>query len=177
MVLAVPLASQETTIKHNPNTSSQVGEFGHLVLRRVTLRLMPVLLICYVIAFIDRTNIGIASLTMNQDIGLSDAAFGLGAGIFFIGYSVFEVPSNMLLTRLGARVWITRIMITWGIVTVLMMFVRDPITFYIGRFLLGAAEGGFYPGIIYFLSTWFPTATRGKAFSLFQIGGPIGLIV
>jgi MFS transporter, ACS family, tartrate transporter len=153
------------------------SDFGKAVLSRVARRLLPLILICYVIAFIDRTNISIASLTMNQDIGLSDAAFGLGAGVFFIGYSVFEVPSNVLLAKLGARVWITRIMISWGIVTVLMMFVRDPVTFYLGRFLLGAAEAGFYPGMIYFLSTWFPAAARGRAFSLFQIGGPIGLIV
>lgn len=160
-----------------PVLSAPDSPMGKAVLSRVTRRLLPFLLVCYAIAFIDRTNISIASLTMNQDIGLSDAAFGLGAGIFFLGYTIFEVPSNMILAKIGARVWIARIMVTWGIVTVLMMFVTDPTSFYIGRFLLGVAEAGFYPGVIYFLSTWFPTESRGKAFSLFQIGGPIALMI
>jgi len=146
-------------------------------LRRVTTRLIPLLLICYAIAFIDRTNISIASLTMNADIGLSDAAFGLGAGIFFLGYTIFEVPSNIILARVGARLWIARIMVSWGVVTILMMFVHNEWTFYAGRLLLGICEAGFYPGVIYFLTLWFPAARRGKAFSLFQIGGPIALVV
>jgi ACS family tartrate transporter-like MFS transporter len=114
---------------------------------------------------------------MNKDLGLGDAAFGLGAGIFFLGYTIFEVPSNIILARVGARIWIARIMVTWGIVTSLMLFAHDSTTFFIFRLLLGIAEAGFYPGVIYFLSTWFPTQSRGKAFSLFQIGGPIALVI
>jgi ACS family tartrate transporter-like MFS transporter len=114
---------------------------------------------------------------MNKDLGLSDVAFGLGAGIFFLGYTIFEVPSNILLARVGARIWIARIMITWGIISSLMIFSTDARTFFIFRLLLGIAEAGFYPGVIYFLSTWFPIQSRGKAFSLFQIGGPIALVI
>lgn len=167
--------SLETTVP--PTHPAPNSPLGKAVLSRVTRRLLPFLLVCYAIAFIDRTNISIASLTMNEDIGLSDAAFGLGAGIFFIGYTVFEVPSNMILAKIGARLWIARIMVTWGIVTILMMFVSDATSFYIGRFFLGVAEAGFYPGVIYFLSTWFPAESRGRAFSLFQIGGPIALMI
>lgn len=153
------------------------GSIGHSTLRTITTRLVPFLMICYVIAFIDRTNISVASLTMNADIGLSDAAYGLGAGIFFLSYTILEVPSNRILARVGARIWISRIMVTWGIVTILMSLVHNEWTFYLGRFLLGAAEAGFYPGIIYFLTRWFPRAARGRAFSLFQIGGPIALMI
>lgn len=158
----------------SPNAPTSVERS---TLRTVTTRLLPFLMVCYVIAFIDRTNISVASLQMNPDIGLSDAAYGLGAGIFFLSYTVLEVPSNRILARLGARIWISRIMITWGIVTVATSFVVDEWSFYIARFLLGAAEAGFYPGIIYLLTRWFPTAARGQAFSLFQIGGPIGLMI
>lgn len=152
------------------------GSVGHSTVKLITARLLPLLLICYAIAFIDRTNISVASLTMNADIGLSDAAFGLGAGLFFITYTVFEVPSNIILARIGARVWISRIMVTWGLVTIGMMFVEGPTSFYIGRMILGAAEAGFYPGVIYYLSTWFPSAVRSRAISLFQIGGPLALV-
>jgi ACS family tartrate transporter-like MFS transporter len=158
-------------------STPSVSVLGNQTLKRVTTRLIPLLLICYAIAFIDRTNISIASLTMNADIGLSDAAFGLGAGIFFVGYTIFEIPSNIILARVGARMWIARIMVSWGIVTILMMFVHNEWTFYAGRLLLGICEAGFYPGVIYFLTLWFPAAARGRAFSLFQIGGPIALVV
>lgn len=159
------------------STHAAAASLGSGTLRTVTTRLVPFLMICYVIAFIDRTNISVASLTMNADIGLSDAAYGLGAGIFFLSYTILEVPSNRILARVGARIWISRIMVTWGIVTILMALVHNEWTFYLGRLLLGAAEAGFYPGIIYFLTRWFPRAARGRAFSLFQIGGPIALMI
>jgi sugar phosphate permease len=153
-----------------------VGSIGHTTIKLITRRLLPLLLVCYAIAFIDRSNISVAALTMNADIGLSDATFGLGAGLFFLTYTIFEVPSNVILARIGARVWISRIMVTWGIVTICMVFVQGPVSFYVLRLLLGAAEAGFYPGVIYYLSLWFPSMVRGRAVSLFQIGGPIALM-
>ena len=123
---------------------------------KVGWRLIPFLALLYFVAFLDRVNIGFAALTMNEDIGLSAAAFGLGAGIFFIGYVIFEVPSNIILARVGARAWIARIMISWGILSAGMAFVSSPMQFYVMRFLLGVAEAGFFPGVIYYLGCWFP---------------------
>ena len=130
------------------------------VIRKITIRLVPFLMLLYFIAYLDRINIGFAALTMNQDLGLSSAVFGLGAGIFFIGYFFFEVPSNLILHRVGARRWIARIMLTWGLISGAMAFVQGPISFYVLRFLLGAAEAGFFPGIILYLSYWFPARHR-----------------
>src|SRR2546421_12580865 len=121
-------------------------------LRRVTLRLIPFLFVLYIVAWLDRVNVGFAALQMNSDLGFSDAAFGFGSGVFFVGYCLFEVPSNLILARVGARLWISRIMLTWGLISIGMMFVRTPVTFCILRFLLGAAEAGFFPGVIYYLS-------------------------
>src|SRR5262249_38094010 len=118
---------------------------------KVTRRLLPFLFILYIVCFLDRVNIGFAALQMNQDLGLSPAVSGFGAGIFFIGYVLLEVPSNLMLARIGARRWIARIMITWGIIACAMMFVRGPTSLYLLRFLLGAAEAGFFPGMIYYL--------------------------
>lgn len=160
-----------------PSNELNVNVMEKSTISIVMWRLLPFLLICYAIAFIDRTNISVASLQMNPDIGLSDAAYGLGAGIFFLSYTLLEVPSNRILARIGARLWIARIMVSWGIATVLMAFVVDEWTFYFARFLLGACEAGFYPGVIYYLTRWFPISARGRAFSLFQIGGPIALMV
>src|SRR5881227_3781184 len=116
------------------------------VLRKVTLRLIPFMALLYLVAFLDRVNVGFAALTMNKDVGLSASAYGLGAGIFFIGYFLFEVPSNLILERVGARRWIARIMITWGVIACAMMYIRGPWSFNGLRFLLGAAEAGFFPG-------------------------------
>ncbi|MDA3630636.1 MFS transporter [Saccharopolyspora sp. WRP15-2] len=143
------------------------------VVRKATWRLMPILMAAFVVAYLDRINISIGALEMRADTGLSATAFGLGAGIFFIAYFFFEVPSNLVLHRVGARRWIARIMWTWGIITVAMMFVTGPVSFYILRALLGAAEAGFVPGIILYLSYWFPARERGKAFSWFQVAVPI----
>src|SRR5919202_7119338 len=128
------------------------NELARRTIRRITLRIVPFIILLYFIAFIDRVNIGFASLTMNKDLGFSPSVFGFGAGIFFLGYFLFEVPSNLVLEKVGARLWIARVMVTWGIISGLMAFVKGPISFYVLRFLLGAAEAGFFPGIILYLS-------------------------
>jgi ACS family tartrate transporter-like MFS transporter len=141
-------------------------------------KLLPFLFILYVVAYLDRINVGFAALQMNRELGLSEAVFGFGAGIFFIGYFVLEIPSNLMLQRLGARIWISRIIISWGVVAIAMMFTRGARSFYLLRFLLGAAEAGFFPGIIFYLTHWFPARERARAISLFmtatQIAGLIG---
>ncbi len=150
-------------------------------LERVTRRLIPFLFVLYIVAYLDRINVGFAALQMKADLGFGDAVYGLGAGIFFLGYFVFEVPSNLILERVGPRFWISRIMITWGIVSSAMMFVRDVPTFYALRFLLGVAEAGFFPGVILYLTHWFPAAERARAVAQFMtatamagvIGGPV----
>ncbi|MDT9598126.1 MFS transporter [Sphingosinicella rhizophila] len=136
-------------------------------------RLIPLLGLLYFISFLDRVNVGFAALTMNQDIGLSAAAYGFGAGIFFLGYFLFEIPSNLMLERVGARRWIARIMVTWGILSVAMAFVTGPVSFWIVRFLLGAAEAGFFPGIILYLTYWFPGAMRGRIMGWFLMALPL----
>jgi ACS family tartrate transporter-like MFS transporter len=146
-------------------------------LAKVGRRLLPFLLLLYVVAWLDRVNIGFAALQMNADLAFSDAVYGFGAGIFFIGYALFEVPSNLILVRVGARLWIARIMITWGIVSVAMMFVSGPIEFYVLRFLLGVAEAGFLPGIIYYLGNWFPAEERARALSWFMLAIPLSTVV
>ncbi len=130
------------------------------VLRKVTLRLIPFLFLLYVLNILDRSNVGMAKKVMMNDLGLSDAAYGLGAGLFYAGYILFEVPSNLMLARVGARSWIARILVSWGIVSSCMMFVTGQWSFYALRVLLGVAEAGFFPGIILYLSQWFP-ARRG----------------
>jgi sugar phosphate permease len=134
--------------------SHPADEVSH-VYSKVTWRLIPFLFICYVINYLDRINVGFAKLQMQQDLGLSDAVYGLGAGIFFISYFLFEVPSNLLLVRIGAKKTIARIMILWGIMSAVMMFVTTPMQFYIVRFLLGLFEAGFFPGIILYLTYWY----------------------
>lgn len=145
------------------------------VVSKVNRRLLPFLMLLFFVAILDRVNIGIASLQMNEQLGFTAQIFGLGAGIFFIGYFICEVPSNLILEKVGARKWIARIMVTWGIVSVAMMFVTSPTMFYVLRFLLGAAEAGFYPGIIFYITTFFPVKNRTKALGIFQIGSPIAV--
>jgi D-galactonate transporter len=155
--------------------------FEEATYRKVAWRLSPLLLICYVVAYLDRVNVGFAKLQMAADLHLSDAVYGFGAGIFFFGYFIFEIPSNMILHRVGARVWIARIMITWGVVSALTMFITTPTMFYVMRFLLGVAEAGFFPGIILYLTYWYPARRRGRMTTLFMtaialsglIGGPV----
>lgn len=140
---------------------------------RVNRRLLPFLFLLYIVCFIDRTNVSFAALQMNRDLGFSDAVYGLGAGVFFLGYALFEVPSNLVLARVGARRWIGRIAITWGVLAVGMMFVRSSTSFLVMRFLLGVAEAGYFPGIIYYLSLWFPERHLARATSRLMIGIPL----
>src|SRR5436309_4406713 len=146
-------------------------------LRKITWRLIPFLFVLYVIAWLDRVNVGFAGLQMNTDLGFSSTVFGFGSGIFFLGYCLFEIPSNIILERVGARLWISRIMVTWGLISASLMFVRTPAVFYLLRFLLGVAEAGFFPGVIYYLSLWYPTAHRARAIAAFMTAVPVtGLI-
>ena len=160
------------------NTSS--GERTQLedgIYAKVTLRLLPFLFLCYVAAYLDRVNVGFAKLQMLNDLQFSETVYGLGAGIFFIGYFLFEVPSNIIMHRVGARVWIARIMITWSILSAATMFVTTPTMFYVIRFLLGVAEAGFFPGIVLYLTYWFPTSRRSRMNALFMIGIPVAGVV
>jgi MFS family permease len=145
--------------------------------RKAALRFVPLLTIAYLFNYLDRTSLGFAALTMNQQLGLSASQFGLAAGIFFLGYSVFEVPSNLLLYRFGARRWLARIMITWGMVSAATAFVVGPNSFYGVRFLLGVAEAGFFPGVTFFLAAWFPTQYRTRMLAWFLVGIPASSLV
>ncbi|HEX4636069.1 MAG TPA: MFS transporter, partial [Rhizomicrobium sp.] len=148
-------------------------ELAARVMRKVGWRILPFAMLLYFVSFIDRVNIGFAALTMNKDVGLSPAAFGLGAGIFFAGYFLFEVPSNLILHRVGARVWIARVMISWGIASGATAFVHGATGFYVLRFLLGLAEAGFFPGMILYFSYWFPASHRAAATSVFMAAAPL----
>ena len=145
--------------------------------RKAARRLIPFLFLCYMVNFLDRVNVGFAALDMNADLGFTPAIFGAGAGIFFIGYLLFEIPSNLALQRFGARIWIARIMISWGIVASAMSFVSGPTSFYLMRLLLGVAEAGFFPGIILYLTYWFPAGERARIVSLFMAAVPIATVV
>jgi MFS family permease len=146
------------------------------IVRRVTIRLIPILLLMYVLAFLDRANIGFAKEQFQADTGISNAAYALGAGIFFLGYAVFEVPSNLMMRKLGAKVWLARIMVTWGIISALMAVAHSEWIFYLLRVLLGIAEAGFFPGVILFLTYWIPTQFRGQVNGLFYFGAPLAFI-
>jgi ACS family tartrate transporter-like MFS transporter len=144
-------------------------------------RLIPFLFLLYIVAYVDRINVGFAALQMNRALGFSSTTFGLGAGIFFLGYVLFEIPGNIVLARVGARLWIARIMFTWGLISSAMMLVHSAETFYALRFLLGVAEAGFFPGVVFYLTRWFPARERARAFAAFMtailmagvIGGPV----
>jgi D-galactonate transporter len=144
---------------------------------KISWRILPFLMLCYVIAFLDRINIGYAQLQMKQTLTFSDATYGFGAGIFFVGYFLFEVPSNLLLERIGVRKTLLRIMFTWGIVSTAIAFVQTPMQFYIGRFLLGVLEAGFFPGIILYLTYWYPSARRGQIIALFLSATAIASVI
>ena len=143
---------------------------------KVTKRLLPFLLLMYVLAFLDRANVGFAKKAFQADTGISDAAFALGASIFFLSYALFEVPSNIIMHRVGAKIWMARIMVTWGLISAAMMFAHNETTFYTLRVLLGAAEAGFFPGVILYLTYWFPSFARGRAMGLFYFGAPLAFI-
>ena len=154
-----------------------VTELGRTTLTKVGRRLLPFLLLLYVVAWLDRVNIGFAALQMNDDLGFSSTVYGFGAGVFFIGYALFEIPSNLILARVGARLWIARIMITWGVLSMAMMYVTGSASFYVLRFLLGVAEAGFLPGIIYYLGHWYPAKDRARAVSWFMLAIPLSTVV
>jgi ACS family tartrate transporter-like MFS transporter len=153
------------------------AELETRVLRKITLRIVPFVMLLYFIAFIDRVNIGFAALTMNKELGFSPTVFGFGAGIFFLGYFLFEVPSNLVLDKVGARIWIARVMISWGLISGAMAFVQGPNSFYTLRFLLGAAEAGFFPGIILYLSYWFPARQRAAVTAIFMAAAPLSTVL
>ncbi|MGH1590224.1 MFS transporter [Methylobacterium phyllosphaerae] len=140
-------------------------------------RILPFLFACYVVSYLDRVNVGFAALTMNEHIGLTATSFGIGAGLFFLGYFLAEIPSNLIMMRVGARLWIARIMITWGLVSAATAFVTGPAQFGIARFLLGLGEAGFVPGVFLYLSLWFPSAVRARATALFLLGIPVANII
>jgi ACS family tartrate transporter-like MFS transporter len=155
----------------NPNGT--IDELGKQTLSKVRRRLMPIVVLLYFIAYLDRNNVGFAKLTMSEDIGLTEAAYGLGAGMFFIGYALLEIPSNFGMYRFGARRWIARILISWGILATAMSLVNGEATFYIIRFLLGAAEAGFFPAILFYITLWFPAAQRVAVLGIFILAQPV----
>ncbi len=159
------------------NVASMPDELEARVMRRISWRILPFVMLLYFISFLDRVNVGFAAFTMNKAIGLSPAAYGLGGGLFFIGYFLFEVPSNLILYRIGVRVWIARVMVTWGIVSACSAFVTGAHSFYALRFLLGVAEAGFFPGIILYLSLWFPARYRAIAAAAFMAAAPISTAI
>ncbi|HAB73605.1 MULTISPECIES: MFS transporter [unclassified Pantoea] len=154
------------------HASPAPSELERQTVRRVVWRILPFLIVCYLIAIIDRGNIGMASLQMNEDLGLSKAVFGLASSLFFIGYFLFEVPSNLAMQKIGAKIWISRIMITWGIVSVCTAFVESSEMLYLLRFLLGAAEAGFFPGVILYLTYWIPAKYRARVIATFMVAIP-----
>jgi MFS family permease len=163
------------TVASPPLAAADPAEVA--VLRKATLRLIPFLMLCYFFAMLDRSNIGVASLQMNQRIGLSSAAYGLGGSLFFIAYFVFEVPSNLLLERFGARKWLARIMITWGLVCVAMALTQGPLSFYVLRFLLGAAEAGFFPGVVLYATYWYPIRYRARIVTAYSIANALASFI
>ncbi|UQN28893.1 MFS transporter [Brachybacterium kimchii] len=156
-----------------------------VLFRKISLRVLPLAMVGFFLSYLDRVNIGFAQDQLSQDLGFSNTAYGLGAGLFFIGYFLFEVPSNLMLTRVGARRWIARIMVTWGLISGCMFLVDSELAFYILRFLLGVAEAGFIPGVLYYMTQWFPPSRRGRAWGLFYIalaasgivGGPLSGVI
>jgi ACS family tartrate transporter-like MFS transporter len=159
-----------TTVSEPAGT---LGDLGERTLRKVRRRIMPLIVLLYFIAYLDRNNVGFAKLTMSEDIGLSAAAFGLGAGIFFVGYALLEIPSNAGMYRYGARRWLARILVSWGIFAAAMALVTGETSFYVIRFLLGAAEAGFFPAILFYLTLWFPARQRVTVLGIFILAQPI----
>ena len=160
---------------------SRVELLDDVLYRKVNWRIIPLFIICFLFAYLDRVNISFAKLQMQSDLGFSDTVYGLGASLFFVGYFLFEVPSNILLHKIGARVWIARIMVSWGIASACMMFVSDEFWFYTLRFLIGVMEAGFVPGVLYYFTQWYPGNRRGRVNAYFKssiclcgiVGGPL----
>jgi D-galactonate transporter len=169
--------SVKMTSAPNISTSQGFGGATTQLYSKVGWRILPFLMLCYAVAFLDRINIGYAQLQMKQTLTFSDATYGFGAGIFFVGYFLFEVPSNLLLERIGVRKTLLRIMFTWGVVAIAMAFVQTPTQFYIARFLLGVLEAGFFPGIILYLTYWYPSARRGEIIAMFMTATAIASVI
>jgi ACS family tartrate transporter-like MFS transporter len=150
---------------------------GRRALAKASWRILPLVALGYGVSFVDRVNIGFAALQMNRDLHFSATVYGLGAGLFFLGYAAFEAPSNMILVRVGARRWLSRIMVSWGVLSVGMLLVRTPAQFYLLRLALGVAEAGFFPGVIYYLGQWFPASHRGRTISWFYIAAPLSTVL
>jgi ACS family tartrate transporter-like MFS transporter len=161
----------------DPAASSAAVSLKAAIVSKVTWRLVPLLFFLYVVAYLDRINIGFAALQIRSQLHLSDASYGFAAGVFFAGYVLFQLPSNIALERIGARRWIAALMITWGVISSCMIFVRAPWHLYVLRFMLGAAEAGFFPGIVFYLKGWFPTTTRARTVALFSAAGPMSAVI
>jgi D-galactonate transporter len=161
----------------NTNVVNRVDPLEARTIAKVSARLVPFLIVCFFVAYLDRVNVSFAALTMNKDLGLSASAFGFGAGIFFLAYFLFEVPSNLFLERVGARKWIARIMFTWGLVSGSMAFVAGETSFYVLRVLLGIAEAGFFPGVIFYLTLWFPAVYRARIVGYFMAAIPLSTVI
>lgn len=159
------------------STERPDSKVADAIYRKVTWRIMPFILLAYIANYIDRTNIGLAQLSLRTDLGFSEQVYGIGVGLFFVGFILFEVPSNMLLDRIGARRTLLRIMVGWGLVSALTMFVRTPVQFYVARILLGMAEAGFFPGILLYLTYWYPSVRRTRMTALFFLGLPLSGII
>jgi MFS family permease len=166
-----------TSAHSAPIAAPLAADVEREVFARIGRRLMPLLVVSYILNYLDRTNISFAALTMNTALGLTPTQFGIGAGVFFLGYCLFEVPSNIVLYKVGARRWIARIMISWGLVSAAMCFVSGPTSFYALRFLLGVAEAGFFPGVAFYLATWFPVEYRTRIVAWFMVAIPISAVI
>jgi len=171
------MSATEPAVREGLPASDPAQAIGRVAMRKATWRLIPLIALGYGTAYMDRVNISFASLQMNRDLHFSASIYGLGAGLFFLSYAACEVPSNLLLCRFGARRWLSRIMITWGVLAIAMMFVRTPLQFYALRFLLGMAEAGFFPGVVFYLMQWFPPEMRARAVSRFYISLPLSSVV
>ena len=162
-----------TATQRAASATSELTATQRSALKRAAWRLLPLLTIAYLFNYFDRTVVGFAALTMNRDIGLTSSQFGFGAGLLFITYCLFEIPSNLALYRIGPRLWLARIMITWGLISASTAFVVGPYSFYAARLLLGAAEAGYFVGVTYYLSAWFPVQTRTRMLAWFLVGIPL----
>lgn len=159
------------------HTDDDGADVGRAALRKASWRILPLIALCYGVSYMDRVNISFAALQMNRDLGFTATMYGLGGGLFFLTYALLEVPSNLLLVRFGARRWIARILLTWGVLATCMMLVRTPMQFYVMRLLVGAAEAGFFPGVVFFLMHWFPASYRSRVISRFYVAIPLSAVV
>src|SRR5215831_10229004 len=170
---SVSACSRIQVASTNLSRTPDAPDLDKATLRELTWRLVPFLFLLYIVAYLDRINLGFAALQMQRQLGFTDSVYGLGAGIFFVGYFLFQVPSNLVLMRVGARLWIAVLMVTWGIISSCMCMVSGERSFYTLRFLLGAAEAGFFPGVIYYLKTWFPARARARTVARFMTAAPL----